>query len=176
VRTPLLCARPDPCCCCCYRPPHCLLPERRRHYLRYAGALSFFEINGPSVYKVAEGVGAPGLTDAAHRWHPGCCAAAALPRLDSLYNRRWSIDFGFGDSFFMFELINSISGCYSTKGSASGTLELAAVGGFSFPLPGCTPHTHVLTPATTTDLPGCRPPLWPERVGLRLLGAAHQVS
>eukprot|EP00879_Flechtneria_rotunda_P002011 GHRR01002188.1.p1 GENE.GHRR01002188.1~~GHRR01002188.1.p1 ORF type:complete len:513 (+),score=225.29 GHRR01002188.1:455-1993(+) len=28
-----------------------LLTERRRHYLRYAGALSFFEINGPSVYK-----------------------------------------------------------------------------------------------------------------------------
>lgn len=29
-----------------------LITERRRHYLRYAGALSFFEINGPSVYKV----------------------------------------------------------------------------------------------------------------------------
>ncbi|GBF99736.1 hypothetical protein Rsub_12449 [Raphidocelis subcapitata] len=27
-----------------------LLTERRRHYLRYAGALSFFEINGPAVY------------------------------------------------------------------------------------------------------------------------------
>jgi hypothetical protein len=29
-----------------------LITERRRHYLRYAGALTFFEINGPSVYKV----------------------------------------------------------------------------------------------------------------------------
>jgi hypothetical protein len=29
-----------------------LITERRRHYLKYAGALSFFEINGPSVYKV----------------------------------------------------------------------------------------------------------------------------
>lgn len=25
-----------------------LLTERRRHYLRYMGALAFFEINGPS--------------------------------------------------------------------------------------------------------------------------------
>lgn len=30
-----------------------LITERRRHYLRYAGALTFFEINGPSVYKVS---------------------------------------------------------------------------------------------------------------------------
>jgi hypothetical protein len=29
-----------------------LITERRRHYLRYTGALTFFEINGPSVYKV----------------------------------------------------------------------------------------------------------------------------
>ncbi len=28
-----------------------LLTERRRHYLRYCGGLSFFEINGPSIYK-----------------------------------------------------------------------------------------------------------------------------
>lgn len=28
-----------------------LLTERRRHYLRYAGGLTFFEVNGPSVYR-----------------------------------------------------------------------------------------------------------------------------
>ncbi|BDA45408.1 hypothetical protein COCOBI_07-1950 [Coccomyxa sp. Obi] len=28
-----------------------LLTERRRHYLRYLGGLTFFEVNGPSVYK-----------------------------------------------------------------------------------------------------------------------------
>jgi len=28
-----------------------LLTERRRHYLRYLGGLTFFEVNGPSVYR-----------------------------------------------------------------------------------------------------------------------------
>ncbi|KAL3133370.1 hypothetical protein ABBQ38_007241 [Trebouxia sp. C0009 RCD-2024] len=43
-----------------------LLTERRRHYLRYAGGLTFFEVNGPSVYRsylaAAQRVG---LSDAA---------------------------------------------------------------------------------------------------------------
>eukprot|EP00878_Enallax_costatus_P000216 GHUV01000277.1.p1 GENE.GHUV01000277.1~~GHUV01000277.1.p1 ORF type:complete len:627 (+),score=238.35 GHUV01000277.1:276-2156(+) len=84
-----------------------LLTERRRNYLRYAGALSFFEINGPSVYKTYLAASTRcGLSDAAsgywslhikedERHGKQMLDEVALPLVDMYPNDAWELLWGY---------------------------------------------------------------------------------
>eukprot|EP00775_Hariotina_reticulata_P005862 gene5862-6103_t len=90
-----------------------LLTERRRHYLRYAGALSFFEINGPSVYKTYLAAGQRcGLSEdstgywALHikedeRHGRQMLDEVAVPLVDMYPDDAWEILWGYDQDRFM---------------------------------------------------------------------------
>ncbi|KAF8068326.1 hypothetical protein HT031_002013 [Scenedesmus sp. PABB004] len=87
-----------------------LLTERRAHYLRYAGALTFFEINGPSTYLAAArrcGLGA----DVGGYWElhikederhgRQCLEDVALPLVDLYPRDAWQLLLGYDQDRFM---------------------------------------------------------------------------
>ncbi|KAF6254782.1 hypothetical protein COO60DRAFT_1538767 [Scenedesmus sp. NREL 46B-D3] len=90
-----------------------LITERRRHYLRYAGALTFFEINGPSVYKTYLAAGKrSGLSDTAagywalhikedERHGRQMLEEVALPLVDMYPKDAWEMVLGYDQDRFM---------------------------------------------------------------------------
>eukprot|EP00882_Tetradesmus_deserticola_P000240 GHRQ01000267.1.p1 GENE.GHRQ01000267.1~~GHRQ01000267.1.p1 ORF type:complete len:688 (+),score=265.24 GHRQ01000267.1:2028-4091(+) len=90
-----------------------LITERRRHYLRYAGALTFFEINGPSVYKTYLAAGKrSGLSDTAagywalhikedERHGRQMLEEVALPLVDMYPKDAWEMLLGYDQDRFM---------------------------------------------------------------------------
>lgn len=90
-----------------------LLTERRRHYLRYAGGLTFFEVNGPSVYRsylaAAQRVG---LSDSAsgywelhikedERHGRQMVEDVAVPLIDQYGADGWEVVFGYDQEKMM---------------------------------------------------------------------------
>ncbi|WIA10760.1 hypothetical protein OEZ85_010929 [Tetradesmus obliquus] len=90
-----------------------LITERRRHYLRYAGALTFFEINGPSVYKTYLAAGKRcGLSETAagywalhikedERHGRQMLQEVALPLVDMYPKDAWEMLLGYDQDRFM---------------------------------------------------------------------------
>jgi hypothetical protein len=90
-----------------------LLTERRRNYLRYGGALSFFEINGPSVYKTYLAASQRcGLSDAAsgywslhikedERHGKQMVEEVAVPLVDMYPDDAWELLWGYDQDKFM---------------------------------------------------------------------------
>lgn len=90
-----------------------LLTERRRHYLRYCGGLSFFEINGPSIYKAYLGAAERlGLSDAAsgywelhiredERHGRQMLEEVALPLTDMYPRNAWELLLGYDQEVAM---------------------------------------------------------------------------
>eukprot|EP00877_Chromochloris_zofingiensis_P012135 jgi/Chrzof1/7175/Cz02g13250.t1 len=90
-----------------------LLTERRRHYLRYNGGLSFFEINGPSVYRAYLGAAQRcRLSEAAcgywalhikedERHGRQMLDEVALPLVDMYPENAWEVMFGYDQEAFL---------------------------------------------------------------------------
>lgn len=92
-----------------------LLTERRRHYLRYAGGLTFFEVNGPSVYRsylaaaqrVGLSEGAAGYWELHikedERHGRQMVEDVAVPLIDRYGDDAWEVVFGYDQEKMMGE-------------------------------------------------------------------------
>lgn len=92
-----------------------LLTERRRHYLRYAGGLTFFEVNGPSVYRsYLAAARRVGLSDAAagywelhikedERHGRQMVEDVAVPLIEQYGTDGWEVLFGYDQEKMMGE-------------------------------------------------------------------------